>query len=889
VAISAPASGYRRVAEIAATFGADAAAGQPAPRVIELDLDRSPVIPLEVDVLFWIEPGRITPEHAQSLDAFLARGRSAVLAGSTHAVERDRIGGAAVYRVVPKAAEWPRLVAPYGLALEPWLVIDRQRVPAVRDGSASPREHPFRWRIPPSALDTRGLAGPNAGQLLAGDVSPITIDSRVVAARSQSAHVVATTSEHAAVVPWPRGPFDDAWLAGARDVPKLPWIVRLAPHDRWRGDLVLAGSSTLFHDTALAEQGSGNATLLQTLLRTYTDAARLARLRVPRPAPPEVPELTLAARLAWRGVTVLAVPALLAGLALGRGRARGAAVPAGWTRVALGGALGFLVVLAVSRAWSARPVTFDLTDERLGTPLPASQRLLDRVRDGLEVELIASESLHVPAGMKQLERRVLETLSALGVRPRLTRPEELTPPEREALAAAGIEPFEVETIVDDVPVRTRLWGALRLTRAGRTAVVPRLDARAVEHLEFLLAAAASRLAGAAAPRLGVLSDLPRLSPAEAHADYQTKGHTAPVGSDVYSSAKALFEQFGYEVAHVDPEAPVLPEGMDALVWLQPRFPERVFPQFAAYMARGGRAFVALQHHNIQQRQYRGEGFEVVHWPQPQFHGFNAYLGLLGVDQVGDKRGEEPGEILLDRSHADLALGTQVYRSAYRDEPLQQVSRPFLIRVTGPGLADESAITASLSRLLFIWGSRFTFDEGELGRHGLRKTVLVTTSPRTWTVGWTGGWIAEESFTEPAETIGPQPLAVLLEGPFPEVVTADVASPGPKLGLASAARGPDRPGQLLLVGCSEMFKNAHLDATGYEHDRFLLNAVAWLAHGPELAHLQARRAAPVGLPYHPPHVKRAWRAWALGLGPVGFVTAGLIWRGWRRRPLLRRAS
>ena len=53
------------------------------------------------------------------------------------------------------------------------------------------------------------------------------------------------------------------------------------------------------------------------------------------------------------------------------------------------------------------------------------------------------------------------------------------------------------------------------------------------------------------------------------------------------------------------------------------------------------------------------------------------------------------------------------------------------------------------------------------------------------------------------------------------------------------------GALLLIGSSEMFKNEHLLTPGFQHDQFLLNAVAQMAYGEDLAALQARRPTPRG--------------------------------------------
>ena len=378
---------------------------------------------------------------------------------------------------------------------------------------------------------------------------------------------------------------------------------------------------------------------------------------------------------------------------------------------------------------------------------------------------------------------------------------------------------------------------------------------------------------------------PSVSPAEAY-EYQQKVYTAPVGSDVYSIAKRILAEQGYTTAYIDPEAPVFPAGMDVLVWLQPRFPKRAYPQFAKFMAEGGKAFVALQHYNVQQRQYRGAGFRTVYWPQPQFHAFNDYLQLVDVRQIGDKYGDQPGEVLFDRQHANLVLDTQVNRSAWGERDPQQVSRPFLICAAAEGLSARSVITSRLGSLLFAWGSRFTADESRLGSLGISSTTLVATSPRCWNYAWSGGWIPEESFVEPQHgLLGPQTLAVLLEGPFPRVEFSKDEGQRDIMTAMPGATDSSLPGKLLLVGCSEMFKNQSILSTEHQHGQFLLNAVAFLAHDEELAELQARTRARRSVPFRAAGVKMTWRSVVVGLPPLLFVLYGLLQGRLRRRPIL----
>jgi hypothetical protein len=367
--------------------------------------------------------------------------------------------------------------------------------------------------------------------------------------------------------------------------------------------------------------------------------------------------------------------------------------------------------------------------------------------------------------------------------------------------------------------------------------------------------------------------LPRLTPAEAMEDYQRRNLTPPSGVAVYRQLDSMLRAYGYDVAYVDPQAPHLPEGLDLVVWLQPRRDSgRFIEQLSRHLSGGGRALVALQHFNIQQRQYRAAGFQTVYWPQPQFQDFDRYLRLVGVEQVR--------EVLMDRSQSHLALDTQVNRGSGREYDPQQVALPFLIRAVPARFDPNSVITRHLGDQLFVWGNRFALDPDQLARSGLSCQVLVTTSDRAWSFPWQGGYLAPEVFAPSTYLPGPQPLALLLEGPFPAVEVRPSPQDGSGLAPLAAPLSQAR-GSLLLVGSSEMFKDAHLQRAGFQHAQFLLNAVAFLTYGPELAALQARHPpvrgfAPVG-----PASRTAWRAVSIGGGPVLFLLYGLS--RWRRRP------
>ena len=139
-------------------------------------------------------------------------------------------------------------------------------------------------------------------------------------------------------------------------------------------------------------------------------------------------------------------------------------------------------------------------------------------------------------------------------------------------------------------------------------------------------------------------------------------------------------------------------------------------------------------------------------------------------------------------------------------------------------------------------------------------------PSSWAYAWSGGWLPNV-FSSSDYLQGTQPLAVQLTGHFDRAIFSEDAEGRAQSELGEKARGA---GQLLLVGSSEMFKNEYLYVAGFQHDQFLLNAVAHMAYGEALAELQARRPVSRGFAFQNPQAKSAWRAMSIGLPPLLFA-------------------
>lgn len=834
--------------------------------VVEVDVDATAFIPDNVDILFWLDPQQVTPRHVVTLRRFLQRGGTAVVAGSPFRMHYTGQGDDVQFQAIPTGTAWSGLLEPFGLRPLPDLVMDTNAssAPVLVDGVLREIEAPFHLRNLPAFRDFRPFRTPARGGLSFIAPGPLAIDPQRVAAAGYDAHVAATTTERAWVRHMPDGPFDLQDTAADLSAPKQNLMVLLTPQDPWAGELLVLASSSPFRDHSLTQPGFGHTVFVRDLARSFADPERVVRRRVDRDLPAPIPALSDGERIIWRGIVVGLVPAGWLAVAFvllstsGRRRSVAQSLAARGRLVAVPAA-GLVVWLILHPALGGWQV--DGSQDRRHT---AAANVLAALRghSGLRAELLQSPTSSLPAAVQQATARLQRVLAQADVPSRVILTDETDAPS-----------FDVERVQRDTAVTTSVVSALRLWSGARSVLVPRIDAGTAPHLDFLLAAALRQLETGRAPVIAVISDLPRLSPAEALEDFQKKGLSAPQGVDVYSRAKNLLHDYGYDVRHVSMRSPTFPDAPDAVLWFQPRRDSTpILTQLSQHLANGGRGIVALQHFNIQQRQYRGTGFETVHWPQPQFQDFDRYLQPLGIQQAR--------EVLFDRSRHHLELDTQVNRTAVREYDAQRVALPFLIRAVGAHFDRQSPLTERLGDLLFIWGNRFAVDAERLRDAGLSAQTLISTSPGAWSFDWSGGWLPGEVLAGPGGGgIGAQPLAVEVRGRFPAVEAVRIDGGGTQL-QPVANDTPASDGALWLIGSSEMFKDRHLLRPEFAHDQLLLNVTAAAAYGPQMAVLQARHGGgSQGFPDASSAARWTWRLAVIGGGPIllGLLAA---WR-WRR--------
>lgn len=849
-----------------------------------------------VDMLYWMDPADAGERAVRDLRRFLESGRNVILAGSLYGINMMRgEGGELIYGVELEDPAINTIIKRFGMEMEKEIVLDERsetiNVPAQNGGSRQV-SLPFAIRTTPVTHNLKSFAGPNTGALGFYAAVPIERDYRRLRSFGYELETIVTTSENVWTVPLEETRFSEDQFAPTVMKSKQPLGVMLGkPDDPFHGRLLVLSSSSMFTDRGLARQGFGHRAFLRLLGRTFLSSQELVKMRVERRLPGLIDAPSPSSVLYWRLFTIAFIPALLLIVMLVRtGLPRVSAGPA--LRIAGAAAAAAVAILAVIRIVSGPldAAGFDMTENHINSIAGITRTTAAELSTGTTATLYTTRRALMPPVMKQAQKATIELMRDVARMAggdldfRIVYPGRMDELERNLIVKKGIQPVEMEVTEYDRTVMREIWNNLVFESGGRLYRLPFIDDSDTTQLEFLIVSTLKSIMRGKDYHIAVASDLPRLSPAEAFEDYFKKQLSAPVGSDVYSEAKELLKSNNYRVTDVNPRNPELPRDIDALVWFQPRRPvEKMAVELLEYINGGGRAMIAAQHYNIQQRQYRGRGFQTVYWPQPQYIDMNDWLGLFGVNIEK--------EVFMDEVQTQLDLEMQINRLAVREYEDQAVAKPFLVRAINPNFSQVSPITANLGDLLFIWGNRYSVDGKKLGEMGLEWTPLVMSSDDSWSYDWSGGFLGEEVFDDRDYLEGKQALSLILRGGFPPVrlykpepeTNEDGEQVMPYAGpsgegiiqVDESRTGSGSPGELILTGSSQMFKNAHLRQQGFDHAQFLLNSVAYLAMGPEAAGLQAKSHTAEGFRRPAESVMMIFRVFTIGFLPLLFVMYGAV--------------
>jgi len=873
--------------------------------VREVDLDRAVAeggsrFPTRADILIWLDPRDITPERLREIEQFVESGRMMVVAGSRYRpLARD---GGIAFEPLPYGLE--TLLAEFGLTSARGVVADRL---SMRGGFAGVpvREYPFLVRCIAANQDFSRMRMSVNGNVVFE--SPSTF-SPVGEVRGWRIETLMSTSDGATLHHPPAraigpGEIDASFSPESGTLlARQPLALRVRPEAAGAGELIVLAASTPLRDEWLMVDNAAHQRLLLSLLQTGASPERLVQIDARRRSPELKSELSVWKRLAWRIFVLLGVSGVLVVIAWRRGNFEGwiVAVRRGSSRSGPprpkghrrwdprpAGAVGCVLAVLVAGAYVRGGA--DLTESGVNRVPPELVALLRDLteRGGVEADVILTDPAGMPPRLRVPARRVRQLMSDLArtnrdVSVRRIRPERLSPAEVDALAEIGVTPIEVIDRDEEVVSVRRIHASIVLRAGDATEVVRFAGESAFQDAPLRLGLAFRALAAGGRSHVAVASDVPRLTPAEAHELYQRQGLTAPTGTDVYARARRLLEESGFRVTHVVPSDPSVPGDIDAIVWLQPRRPAGpMLEAFTDALSRGVPGMMAVQHFNMQARQYPGRGYSIVYWPQPQFPEVDRlWLSRLGI--------QLPRVVFHDEQMLALPAESQVYRGDQREVREQSSALPFLVRAVRDYFDTTQPAVAGVGDLAMPWASVIDVDDETLATWNLSAHPFIASSTRTWTYAWSGGFIPPEVLSRTDSTgesipyEGRRILAMRIDGHFPAFVLPPPGTP-PDQQADRPLTPSDHATTLLLFGCSEMFKDDRIGDREYPADHLLVSSVVQLLDDPVLAQIASRRVMSRGFEAVASRERIVWRVVVLLAVPVGLLLVGAVRAVLMRRP------
>ncbi|MBU2499779.1 hypothetical protein KJ682_00485, partial [bacterium] len=270
-------------------------------------------------------------------------------------------------------------------------------------------------------------------------------------------------------------------------------------------------------------------------------------------------------------------------------------------------------------------------------------------------------------------------------------------------------------------------------------------------------------------------------------------------------------------------------------------------------------------------------------------GLEPMLAELGIDLGEDH--------FFDSNMETIDLPREVNLGGLRMQTREPVKVPMQIRVTEDQMLQDSPLVNRIGSLFYLWGTPVKVDVEQMAAHGLQAVNLIESSPNCWTMGFDTAPLPGSALDPAGKTmLGPQPLAVLVSGQFPDLyegkeVPAWPETAPPAGDAAEEPAGPEAPAaitpapsQLLVIGSAKMFDDNIISAP--QNALLLLNAVDFLAGSHDLLEIRAKTLTQRVIRSVDAGEKMAWRLFVVLVVPVVLAAYGIIRAGMRRKEAAR---
>jgi ABC-2 type transport system permease protein len=543
-------------------------------------------------------------------------------------------------------------------------------------------------------------------------------------------------------------------------------------------------------------------------------------------------------------------------------------------------AIVFFLISVTSNLKSAR---VDMTSDKLFTMSPAAAQILKGLEVPVQVKLYITPGDKMPTQFRNLERDISEQMNNFqSVSGGMLEYEVLNPQDDEEmqqdLMSKGIQPFQVRSVDKDEMGVKLIWSAITIGYLDKPdEVLPQVLPQNLPALEQDIIGPVYRLTRTEKPKVALFGPKKAMDQQMAMM-YLQQGMQPPPPQDQFSQIPRVLEQGHYETVPVDiTEDSPIPEDADLLIIMaMTQLNERQLYEIGRTLQRGVPVIMAVQAHEYGYNAAGNRGWEIS--GQEITTGLDELLAKYGLGVSKDH--------FFDLAHETIDIPREVNLGGLRMQTREPVKLPIQIKVTETQMNQELELTNRISSLFYLWGTPLDLNQEQLDANGLTATTLMTSSNDSWSEPWQPGPLTANQVSPAGKTmLGQQPLAVLVEGQFPDAYAgldvpewpADPAAA--EEGETPLEAGPEEPapitpapGKLLLIGSAKMFDDSLLGAM--QNPLLLLNAADYLAGSRELLSIRSKILTQRVIKPVNQGTKVFWRIFTIFLVPVLLTAYGV---------------
>ncbi|MBI1883114.1 MAG: Gldg family protein [Chlamydiae bacterium] len=573
---------------------------------------------------------------------------------------------------------------------------------------------------------------------------------------------------------------------------------------------------------------------------------------------------------------------------------------------------------------------FDLTEEKIYTVSPEAKGVLSQLKVPVKVDFYISPPEKMPSLMKTFEEEVVdkiqefeiasngnlqfqvhhvEAMDALNIQRREMRKlfskrlgedaakqllgeaekAEETESQKlsEELMKKGVVPFQVQSIEADERTIVSIYSGMTLAyKEKKPEAIPRLTPQNFGSLEYELISRIFHLTRDPKPRIALITPKDRMDP-QIKELFEARGIATAEEKDHFKYLPKILESEEYEIIPIDFEKnESIPENVNTVVIVNPqRWNKREIWELNHALLSGKSVILAIQSY---QQNYTSDQ-EGPHASSLKINtGLDGLLKKYGVQVSSD--------FLMDRQSETLSIQTEERYGPF--EVAMPIHLPTHVILTGDSMNPDISISNRLSSLFYLWGTVLIPDTEKILKNHLKTTTLLSSGKESWTHPFREGELKREDIEPPDHFEPGKPLALLIEGTFPDAFK-DKKKPRWEKGVEekSASAPQDektsppsiaQPARLFMVACA-MIWNDHVIEYGNNGD-FFINSVDALTLGDELIHLRTKEKMARLIPKLSGNQKMLYRFLGTGIIPLFLILLGvgrLSLRRFKRERYLRR--